>query len=333
MKICSFTNKNFYNVTPRLGLITEDNIVIDLNLSLACEYQRVGLYNYIERANYILPSSLHKVLTLSEDPIEQIEKGYSSYLFLKKIGINKMKDGTPICFDIKEINLKAPLDQITSYRDFFTHEKHVKSGFDRRKEPIPPAWYEMPVYYKGATSCFIGPDEKVKWPNYTDHLDYELEIATIISKDGINIKKENASDYIFGFTILNDISARDIQKKEMSIRLGPSKGKDFCSVIGPVIVTYDEFDFKEPNLLMTAKVNGTEWSRGYSGDAKYNVCEMIEFASMGDWIRAGDLLGSGTVGTGCGIELNKKIKENDVIELTIEKIGTLKNTINSKEKI
>ena len=152
----------------------------------------------------------------------------------------------------------------------------------------------------------------------------------VIGRDGYNVKAEDAYKHIFGFTILNDISARDIQKKEMQIRLGPAKGKDFCSIIGPVIVTADEFTSTEPNLLMTAKVNGVEWSRGHSGDIHFTWAQMIEHVSKDEWIIAGDLFGSDTVGTGCGLELDKWIKPGDVLELEIEKIGVLKNVVGKK---
>jgi 2-keto-4-pentenoate hydratase/2-oxohepta-3-ene-1,7-dioic acid hydratase in catechol pathway len=206
----------------------------------------------------------------------------------------------------------------------------VATGFKKRGEPIPQAWYEIPAYYKGATVGFIGPEEEILWPSYTDVLDYELELGMVIGRDGYNVKAEDAHKHIFGFTILNDISARDIQKKEMQIRLGPAKGKDFCSIIGPVIVTVDEFNSCEPNLLMTAKVNGVEWSRGYSGDIHFTWAQMIEHVSKDEWIIAGDLFGSGTVGTGCGLELDKWIKPGDVLELEIEKIGVLKNVVGKK---
>ena len=183
---------------------------------------------------------------------------------------------------------------------FYAHEKHVAVGFKLRKEPIPPAWYEIPAYYKGSCHSFIGHGDEILWPSYSKILDYELELAAIVGKDGFNLTKKQARHHIFGLTILNDISARDVQKKEMSIRLGPAKAKDFCSVIGPVITTMDEFNYEEPNLAMMARINGKEWSRGKSGDAYYSFSQMIAHVSQEEWILAGDLLGSGTVGTGCG---------------------------------
>ena len=145
--------------------------------------------------------------------------------------------------------------------------------------------------------------------------------------DGFNLTEKSSLQHIFGLTILNDISARDMQKKEMAIRLGPAKAKDFCSIIGPVITTIDEFGHKEPDLTMIARINGEEWSRGQSGDAYYSFSQMIAHVSQDEWILAGDLLGSGTVGTGCGLELSKWIKSGDIVELEIEHIGILSNKV------
>jgi len=335
MKICQFIYSNPFIKNQRLGIITPENQLIDANLCFQLEYQREGFANFQERANHRLPVSLHKLLKLSESPLEALEDAYGLFLFFQKVGINELSDGTPISFNLeveKNIIFKKPLDKISVYRDFYAHEKHVKKGFEKRNEPVPDAWYEMPVYYKGATEGFIGPEEEILWPSYTDKLDYELELAAVVGRDGKNINPKSALDHIFGYTILNDISARDIQKKEMSVRLGPSKGKDFCSIIGPVIITADEFEGKEPSLTMTAKINSKEWSRGKSDDSHFTWAEMIAHASSEEFLLAGDLLGSGTVGTGCGLELDKWIQPGDVIELTVDKIGTLKNVVGNKRK-
>lgn len=335
MKICQFTYSNSFIKNQRLGIITPEDQLIDANLCFQLEYQREGFANFQDRADHRLPVSLYELLKLNDKPLEVLEEAYGLFLFFQKVGINELTDGTPISFNLNQeqnIVFKKPLDRISVYRDFYAHEKHVKKGFEKRNEPVPDAWYEMPVYYKGATEGFIGPDEEILWPSYSDKLDYELELAAVVGKDGKNISPDNALDHIFGYTILNDISARDIQKKEMSVRLGPSKGKDFCSVIGPVIVTADEFEGKEPSLTMTAKINGKEWSRGKSDDSHFTWAEMITHASNEEFLLAGDLLGSGTVGTGCGLELDKWIQPGDTIELTVDRIGTLKNIVGNKRK-
>ena len=334
MKICRYIHDSSLFPKPRLGILLEDETIVDPNFCFALDYQREGYYNPFERADHTMPTDLSSLLKKIDAPLERLEMGYSLFLFFKKLGLNELQEGIPISFPLrtKGPSLKAPLDKIGTYRDFYTHEKHVKAFFERRGEKMPKAWYEIPVYYKGATAGFIGPEEKIPWPSYTEKLDYELELAVVIGRDGKNIKEEEAPTHIFGYTILNDISARDIQKKEMSVRLGPSKGKDFCSVIGPVITTMDEFDFQEPDLAMTARVNGKVWSRGRSSEGHFNFSQMIAYASREEWLLAGDLLGSGTVGTGSGAELDQWIRPSDMIELEIERIGCLKNQVGRKEK-
>ena len=269
-----------------------------------------------------LPSSLFKLLNVTDSPFELLCEVLEEFEKLEKAG-----DSKGLSIPTEEIRLLAPLDKVATYRDCYTHEKHVARGFKKRGEKIPEAWYEIPAYYKGATAAIRGPGEEILWPAYTKKLDYELELAMVLGREGKNIHAKDAHKYIFGFTILNDISARDIQGKEMSVRLGPAKGKDFCTIIGPVITTLDEFESDNPNLLMQAFINGDEWSRGRSGEAHYSWGEIISHVSMDEWVLPGDLFGSGTVGSGCGLELDKWISPGDEIELKIESIGSLVNKV------
>lgn len=331
MKICQYQQDTIRGPITRLGILHEDGRIIDPNLAWACDYQREGKYNFQERANHKCPSSLSKILALSDAPLELFQETYGLFLFLEKVGDLELTNGTPIFYEQNSsTTLAKPIDRINSFRDYYAFEKHVKKGFSKRNEPVPPAWYEMPVYYKGNPESFIGPGEDIMWPSYTDKLDYELELGLVIGKEGKNINPQDALAHIFGLTIINDISARDIQAKEMACRLGPAKGKDFCTVIGPVITTFDEFEENGPNLLMTASINGHEWSRGYSGESFFSWRDIIVHTSQEEWLLPGDLLGSGTVGSGCGLELDKWIKEGDTIELYIENIGTLKNKVGKK---
>ena len=331
MKVCHFLVKQDPFSKGRLGLLSEaKGIVVDCNSVWALEFEREGRYNPRERADHRMPSSLHAVLNIKEDPIEALSECWGLFLFFEKIGQRETREGISISFPIKDVTLLNPLDKITSYRDFYTHEKHVATSFKKRGESLPDAWYEIPAYYKGATQGFIGPETEILWPHYTNKLDYELELALIIGREGRNIRPFQVHQHIFGFTILNDISARDIQRKEMSIRLGPAKGKDFCSVLGPVITTIDEFDNIDPNLHMTAKINGETWSQGQSGDAHYSWSQILQHLSMDEWILPGDVLASGTVGTGCGMELDRWIQEGDLVELEVEGIGKLINRVGRK---
>jgi len=221
--------------------------------------------------------------------------------------------------------LLAPLPRPASLRDFLGFETHVKAGFARRGEPIPDAWYQMPVYYKGNPRSIIGPDADVHWPRYTEQLDYELELACVIGRKGRDVSVEEAPSYIAGYTIMNDWSARDIQRAEMSVRLGPAKAKDFATSLGPCLVTPDELDPR--NLRMFARVSGEVWSEGNSGSAHWTFPQMIAHVSMGETIYPGDVFGSGTVGGGCGLELDRWLRPGDVVELEIQGIGVLRNRV------
>ena len=191
---------------------------------------------------------------------------------------------------------------------------------------IPKVWYEQPIYYKCNRFSVIGTGQDVLWPLDSKMLDYELEFGVILGKGGKNIAKDKARSHIFGYLIFNDVSARDIQMREMQGQLGPTKGKDFDTgnIMGPWLVTADEV--ADPyNLTMVARVNGEEWSRGNSGTMHHKFEDMIAHASADETLHAGEFLGSGTVGNGCGLEQGRFLKPNDVVELEIDGLGLLRN--------
>lgn len=323
MKICTYLKNSFLGTHKRLGIVYQDK-VIDVNLVWKAVYEKKGYYSPELKADHHMPSSLSDVLTIhQENSIEKLQTTLSYFEMLTKDGVDSEK----LSVKIEDIEFDPPLDKIIMYRDFYAHEKHVKKGFEKRGEPVPEAWYEIPAYYKGGTAGFLGNNTTIPWPSFSQKIDYELELGVILGKDGFNIKEEKALEHVFGYTILNDISARDIQRKEMSIRLGPAKGKDWCSIMGPVIVTSDEFGNSEPDLLMQARINGELWSEGRSSDSHFTWSQMIAHMGQDEWIRASEFIGSGTVGTGCGLELDRWIGPGDVIELEIEKIGILKNIV------
>jgi 2-keto-4-pentenoate hydratase/2-oxohepta-3-ene-1,7-dioic acid hydratase in catechol pathway len=235
------------------------------------------------------------------------------------------ENGTQLWYQPNEIRLLSPLPRPRSFRDFWSFEEHVRTVWQLRDEQVPRVWYEMPTYYKGNAMSIIGPDEDLIWPSYTEKLDYELEMGIIIGKTGRDVPVENAHGHIFGYTVLNDWSARDVQRKEMACRLGPAKGKDFATSLGPCIVTADEVD--PYNLRMTASVNGEVWSDNNSGTGYWKFDQLIAHVSMGETLYPGELFGSGTVGGGCGLELDRWLEPSDVVELEIEKIGVLRNRV------
>ena len=205
---------------------------------------------------------------------------------------------------------------------------------------VPVEWYKFPIFYFTNPNNIYGPDDEIPYPSYTDEMDYELEIAVVIGKPGINIKPEDAPKHIFGYTIFNDWSARDMQREELKVGLGPAKGKDFASALGPYIVTADEFSGKSVNrpgvydLEMRARINGVERSRGNFKDMYWSFGDLIARASENVMLLPGDVIGSGTVGTGCLLELTKAqgpwLNEGDVVELEIEQLGILRNKIGKK---
>ena len=326
MKLCTFEIKTQLGKHWRLGTVINEG-VIDLNSACAWHLHTKGEAQPYRLANTLVPSDMLSFLqgeitpmTFAKATTEHLQQELKSGK--APLGLNE----ETLFFKQKEVKLKAPLPRPTSMRDFYAFEQHVKKGFEKRGEPMPQEWYEMPVYYKGNHQSIIGPDEDVCWPPFTEKFDYELELAIIIGKTGRNIPENKASEYIAGFTIMNDFSARDIQRKEMKVRLGPAKGKDFATAIGPVLVTPDEIG--DPyNLKMTARINNEVWSEGNSGSMYHRFEKMIAFASMEETLYPGDLIGSGTVGTGCGLELDRWVKPGDVIEFEIEKIGVLRNRV------
>ncbi|HVW35282.1 MAG TPA: fumarylacetoacetate hydrolase family protein [Acidimicrobiia bacterium] len=236
--------------------------------------------------------------------------------------------------DLTAVRLLAPLPEPRSLRDFLCFEEHLRNSFDQaarrtgRTFEIPPVWYEQPIYYKGNRFSVVGPGADVVWPRYADVLDYELELACIVGRGGADIAAADALDHVFGWTIFNDVSARDAQLKEMAGQLGPAKGKDFDTgnILGPWIVTADELGDPQA-LTMVARVNGEEWSRGTSAAMHHSFADVIAFVSESETLHAGEVLGSGTVGTGCGLEQGRSLSPGDVVELEVERIGVLRNRI------
>lgn len=239
--------------------------------------------------------------------------------------------------------MRLPLPPIVSIRDFYAFEQHVKTCRRQRGLDMIPQWYEVPVFYFSNPTGVIGHDDPVAAPQGSQALDYELELACVVGTECRDLPADDrALDYVAGFTIMNDWSARDLQRIEMAVGLGPSKGKDFATSLGPELVTFDELRDKyrdgRLHLDMTAKVNGRELSRGNAGTMNWTWPQMLAHASRDVKLRPGDVLGSGTVGTGCILELTPEtvggwLKPGDVVELTIERLGTLRNRVVTRPEL
>jgi 2-keto-4-pentenoate hydratase/2-oxohepta-3-ene-1,7-dioic acid hydratase in catechol pathway len=257
---------------------------------------------------------------------------------------------------LSDVQLLAPLPRPRSIRDCIAFEQHYigamrtvakwkfrpLAGVDLAISRVlgrgflrpPKVWYDRPIYYKGNPASVVGHEADVRWPSFTEKLDYELELAVVIGRTGRNIPVERARDWIAGYTIFNDFSARDFQLYEMAGRLGPAKSKDFDTgnVLGPYLVTPDEIE-NPYNLQMQARINGEPWSSGRSGEMRFTFEQMIAAISQDETLHPGDVIGSGTVTGGCGLELDRWIKPGDVVELEIERIGVLRNRIVRRETV
>ena len=220
-------------------------------------------------------------------------------------------------YRLVDVEFRAPVLHPPSVRDFYAFEQHVKTARASRGLDVAQEWYEIPVFYFSNPAAIYGPGDEIPKPPDTNELDYELEVAAIIGAEG----------RIGGFTIMNDWSARDLQRAEMRVGLGPSKGKDFATSLGPIVVTPDEFD--GASGTMVARVNGEERSRGELADMHHSWEAIVAHAVRNTRLLPGDVLGSGTVGTGCILEHGdgRWLPRGDVVELEVEGIGILRNTI------
>jgi fumarylacetoacetate (FAA) hydrolase len=220
-------------------------------------------------------------------------------------------------YALADVELRAPVLHPPSVRDFYAFEQHVRTARALRGKEVPPEWYQVPAFYFSNPAAIYGPEDDVSYPTGSDELDYELELAAIIGQRG----------RIAGFTVMNDWSARDLQRTEMRIGLGPAKGKDFATSLGPVVVTVDELDGSSGTMV--ARVNGEERSRGNLSDMYWSWAQLVDHAARNTRLVPGDVLGSGTVGTGCILEHGdgRWLRPGDVVELEVEGIGVLRNAV------
>jgi 2-keto-4-pentenoate hydratase/2-oxohepta-3-ene-1,7-dioic acid hydratase in catechol pathway len=272
------------------------------------------------------------------DMLSLIDGGPSA-LDTARSRLERSVDAVPL----SEATLRCPLPEPRQMRDVMAFELHFRRSIDAiakmRAGPfaplakwlgltrIPAVWYAKPIYYKCNRFSVIGPEEDVVWPAGATLMDYECEVGAVIGRAGKNIAREHAMEHVFGFTIYNDMTARDLQFEEMRGHLGPAKGKDFDTgnVLGPWLVTRDEVDPNE--LTMISRVNGVEQGRGSTRDMHHRWEDIIAYLSTNETLRAGEFIGSGTVGNGCGLEHGRFLAPGDVVELEVEGLGTLKNRL------
>jgi 2-keto-4-pentenoate hydratase/2-oxohepta-3-ene-1,7-dioic acid hydratase in catechol pathway len=234
-------------------------------------------------------------------------------------------DGTRAVLPLADVRLLAPVPRPRRIRDYLTYTEHAAgSGL-----AVPPAFAAMPICYKCNVETVIGPDEPLLWPSYTNQLDFELELGFFTAGGGRDLTPAEAADRIAGVTIFNDVSARDIQLFEMSLTIGPSKGKDFCTAMGPCVLTMDEVD--EWAVTMSARVNGEVWATGTTKNRQFSFAEVLAWASLDETVYPGEFFALGTVGGGCGLELDRWIQPGDVVELEASGVGVLRNQVGARQ--
>lgn len=320
MKFLTFKTKNDNEI--RFGFKSYEK-VIDIGLAAKWLYEKKNDNSFIN-----IPLTLHKAL----------EKWDQNFRLLKALD-SKLSDFNIESFSYKESDLTIlpPIINPPAFRDFYAFEQHVKAARKLRKLDMHPDWYKIPIFYFSNPNCCYGHGENIPYPSGTTELDFELEFAVIIGNGGSNINSSEANKVIAGYTILNDWSSRNLQREEMPMSLGPAKGKDFASSFGPYMVTPDEIesawkDDGKLHLQMTCHVNGKKVSDGNTNDLYHSFGDMIERASMNTKLIPGEYIGSGTVGTGCILELRPEnaggwLKKGDIVTLEIERLGILENKI------
>jgi 2-keto-4-pentenoate hydratase/2-oxohepta-3-ene-1,7-dioic acid hydratase in catechol pathway len=321
MKLVTFAVRRPERPVLRAGVLVGD-VVVDVDRALASQGREPLARG---RSDADARSDLLTLIGGGEQAIEATREATAR---AAEAGDYRFGDGE-ILHAVSDVQLVSPLPRPNSLRDYLVIEEHLRGVIAAGlMKAVPDEWYRTPAHYKGNVDEIYGPDDTVPWPAYTDKLDYELEVCAVIGTAGWRIRAEDASRHIVGYTLYNDWSARDIQAREMSIGNGPGISKDFGSSIGPCIATPDEFDLQ--NAHLEARIDGDVWSEGTLGTMQFSFEELIEWTSQEQTLRPGDLLGSGTVGRGCGIEIDRWITQGCTVELEAEGIGILRNRVGHK---
>mgnify|MGYP001122967351 CR=1 FL=1 len=325
MKLVSYEVEKNASKKQSIGLLFE-NQILDLNSAYRVFSTQDAGSSFIKKsANLYFPPnmiSFFKTWKPGYEKAQEIQDRFQENPEMFSEG--KIKS----LYDRSEVKLLAPVPRPNTIRDFSTFVEHQRRvTLKKQAVKIPDVFFEVPVYWKANPDNTIGPEDDIYWPSYSEKLDYELEFGLYISRQGKNIPVEDAEDYIAGYTIFNDISARDQQEKEMVMTFGPAKGKDFdhSKVFGPCLVTPDEFS--NIGNLMRASVNGELWSESTTDGMIWTFAQMIAYVSQSETLYPGDFLASGTCPTGCGLELDRWIQPGDVIELEVDGIGKLQNKV------
>lgn len=336
MRLCRFTPRGWPEAEVRTGAAVgplDAPVIVDLAALLASEIVAGGGEpgRAAELARAVFPGSMVALLGSggrSEAEARRLLDGLGDAGAALEHALEQAGPLGPHAYRRDAVRLLAPVDRPPALRDFFAFEDHMVNALRNLGREVPPAWYEAPSHYVTRSASVFGPDEDGQWPAYTERLDYELEFAIVIGRRGRDIPPERAWEHIAGLTIFNDLSCRDVQRREMGTAVGPAKTKGFdngCAV-GPYLVTSDEIP-RPFDAGMRAYVNGELWSEGRAGSIYWSIEQIVAHASAGETLLPGDVLGSGTVGTGAGIEIDRWLKPGDVVRLEIDGLGALETRV------
>jgi len=300
---------------PRVVVVEpERGVVIDIALAEQARLERLGHTPAAARriADAHLPQS--------------VAEGLGSPFYRESLGVaaaaaSEAPDHAIVALD--EVAWLVPVDP-PRFRDFMSFEQHHLSARSVLERPVPEVTYTLPTYYKAGHLSLFAHAQMIPWPGYCDWMDYELELGFVVGRGGVDLTPDEASKCLFGVSLLNDFSARDRQFIETAGNLGPAKGKDFGTAVGPWIVTVDELELTDIDLA--ARINGETWVEGNSGSAMWSAAELLAYLSTCEPLVPGELIGSGTVGGGCGLEVGRRLP-GDTVELLSSALGTLRNQL------
>jgi 2-keto-4-pentenoate hydratase/2-oxohepta-3-ene-1,7-dioic acid hydratase in catechol pathway len=325
VQLVTFEMRSPLGPQRRTGAVRDDAI-IDLALARASLLASAGRPRAVVIGEAEVPSDMLELLRGGDWALDAAREALEH---AATEGVDAL-DGATVRHSASAVRLLAPLPRPNSLRDFLVIEEHLRNA--RRNaglEEMPgPEWYKLPAHYKGNVDAIYGPGDEVPYPAYTAQLDYELEVCAVIGRAGRRVRAEDATPHIAGFTLYNDWSARDMQMRESSVGIGPGIGKDLGSSLGPCIVTADAWD--RDTARLQARIDGEQWSDGTLAAMHFSLEDIIEFVTMEATLQPGDLLGSGTIGLGCGLERGRFLRPGSVVELEAEGIGVLRNTVGAK---
>jgi 2-keto-4-pentenoate hydratase/2-oxohepta-3-ene-1,7-dioic acid hydratase in catechol pathway len=318
MKLVSYEVATVFGPVRRVGglldaELNDDARIVDLNSTYGQLLREGGDSRWRQIAEAALPADMLEFL---EGGPQAMERAREALRFAADGRSDP--DGRRLVFQRNEVRLLAPVPRPRTMRDFSVYEEHMMRR--RPDAQKPPSWYHFGTCYKGNPDMVFGPDDPLRWPDYSDMLDPELELAAVLFKQGMNLSPEEAQGCIAGYTIFVDGSARDISVKEM---LGPYKHKDFGTNLGPCLVTPDEFD--EMDARCGIRVNGEEWWQGNTGQQRnFRMRDIIAYASDEELLQPGDVIAAGTIADSCSVDTGRWINPGDVVEMWIEGIGSMR---------